>query len=139
MSHAPEILPNPSAPPPLATDRPAEGGARFSLRQGEFLSLRLAHGESLALNVMSGLLWATLEGDPNDHLMGSGESRLFVGPGHLVVEGLAAESWSTGNGSGREGWSQEKGGGISRHFRSSDATIFATSVVGTSQAKSRQT
>lgn len=78
-------------------------GPTLVLRPGELASVDLAHGERRLLCVDSGLLWATMEGDPADHVLSSGDSQIFVGPGRLVLESLSGESrgsceaggWST--------------------------------------------
>ena len=105
MSPAFKAVARPPKDRPRASDHPvgawgdrAVARIPFSLKRGELFSLRLLRNESLMLHARSGLLWATFEGDPDDHLLHPGGCGTFVGPGHLVVEGLAVESGGTGVG-----------------------------------------
>ena len=52
----------------------------------ETFARRLDDGESLRVRMISGTLWVTLEGDPEDHVLAGGEVRQFEGPGLCVAE-----------------------------------------------------
>jgi hypothetical protein len=57
-------------------------------------SLQLTN-RSVEIEVLAGSCWITLENDPNDYAVATGESVTFSGPGMLVVQGLSAVNvWS---------------------------------------------
>lgn len=68
--------------------RVSRRAAVMSLGRRETFSRTLGEGDSLRLRVVSGMLWATLEGDPEDHVLEAGDFRSFEGPGLCVLEGI---------------------------------------------------
>ncbi len=56
------------------------------------LSHFLEVGERVLVRVRRGSAWATLEGDPEDHVVEEGSPKAFVGPGLLVVEPLGKDT-----------------------------------------------
>lgn len=63
----------------------------MSLTRRETFSRRLDEGDFLRMRVISGVLWVTIEGDPEDHVLAAGDFRQFDGPGLCVVEGIEDE------------------------------------------------
>lgn len=57
------------------------------LRRGELLSVRLDR-ETGGVRVVAGAVWATMEGDPRDHVAAAGEALRLMGPGLAVLEAL---------------------------------------------------
>jgi hypothetical protein len=60
----------------------------IQLAKGAVHSCRLAADIAMQIRAMSGALWITFEGDPEDHVLEEGETMTFTGPGLLVAEGL---------------------------------------------------
>lgn len=61
------------------------------LEPGQVLSLRRCAGRQLTL--LQGRLWLTEPGDPHDHFLVPGQTRVLIGDGPVVVEndsGVAA-------------------------------------------------
>ena len=57
-------------------------------RRGRFWTADIEDGWKLSVQVLSGTVWATFEGDINDYVLGLGEALTFHGPGRLVIEAL---------------------------------------------------
>ncbi len=50
----------------------------------------LERADRLRLTCASGLVWVTVEGDPRDHWLASGEALDIVAPGNVVIEAQRA-------------------------------------------------
>lgn len=61
---------------------------KISLACGALLTQRLSDNESLTLTVLAGHAWITNEGDPEDYVLGTGETFEIAGPAMLLVEGI---------------------------------------------------
>lgn len=74
----------------LTTHRAAEGEYpnAICMKRGQIQSWRIAEGSALNLRTLCGRAWVTMEGDPEDHVVGPGEAAEFDGPGLLVLEAL---------------------------------------------------
>ena len=74
----------------LMTHRAAEGQYpnAVCVKRGQLQSWRIAEGAALSLRTLCGQAWVTMEGDPEDHVVGPGEEAVFDGPGLLVLEAL---------------------------------------------------
>ena len=66
------------------------------LRRGQVISFDLSKAESWKITLRSGQVWITMEGDPTDHVLNSGEVRHFQNPGRLVVEALVESEFFCG-------------------------------------------
>ena len=66
---------------------PAANGATFALEMGEVISIRLA-GQPFRVACVTGLLWATVDGDVEDHVLLPAEARTFRGRGTVVIQAL---------------------------------------------------
>ncbi len=66
--------------------------AVMSLARRETFSRRLEEGDALRLRVVSGMLWVTLEGDAEDHVLEAGDFRRFDGPGLCVIEAVEGDA-----------------------------------------------
>lgn len=66
--------------------------SHVQLPKGAIHSRHLEVGEAVAIRVFAGICWATLEGDPADHVIEPGSITCLAGPGLLVIEGLSAEN-----------------------------------------------
>jgi hypothetical protein len=62
-------------------------GATLVLEMGEVISVRLS-GRPFRVACVAGRLWATVDGDAEDHLLLPGEARTFRGRGTVVVQAL---------------------------------------------------
>lgn len=92
MNPASDLPRNPCVPEALLVcDEPAERQSLGLLRR-ELASRRLDAGERLEVEVISGAVWATLEGDPEDYALTTGSRREFRGPGLWVAESLEGET-----------------------------------------------
>lgn len=65
-----------------------ESWVRTQLAHRQLFSRFIFEGEALRIRVVSGHLWATFEGSPEDHHLSAGDARHFRGPGLLVAEGI---------------------------------------------------
>ncbi|RYD22354.1 MAG: DUF2917 domain-containing protein [Verrucomicrobiaceae bacterium] len=68
--------------------RVSRRAAQTDLAARETFARRLEEGEFLRMRVVSGMLWVTLEGDPEDHVLAAGDFRQFDGPGLCVMESI---------------------------------------------------
>lgn len=68
--------------------RPRQEAVRARIAYGQIFSRLLEEAEVLRFRVISGHLWVTQEGSRMDHLLVSGDSATFSGPGRLVAEGI---------------------------------------------------
>ena len=60
------------------------------LARGKLLQLRNGRGKGVA--VFDGHVWVTQDSDPEDHLLGTGESFAFDRPGLAIVQALSDAS-----------------------------------------------
>jgi hypothetical protein len=77
---------------PLAKDKITNGTCAWVLGRGAVRSLQLRTSESVHVQVLSGVSWITLESDVEDHVLFTGSSETFHGPGQLVLEALHADT-----------------------------------------------
>lgn len=59
------------------------------LEEGDVISRDLAVGENLEISLISGAIWITQEGDPEDYVLHPGEKLRLIGPGKVVIEALS--------------------------------------------------
>jgi hypothetical protein len=60
----------------------------LSLKEREIHSFDLLENERCSLHIHEGVAWATLEGDPTDHVLIASSRTGFTGPGRLVIEAV---------------------------------------------------
>jgi hypothetical protein len=63
-------------------------GAVFTLASWATRSLDVRRGRAVEVLCLSGLVHATFEGDPLDHVLCEGQTLRVAGPGRLVLAGL---------------------------------------------------
>ncbi len=66
-----------------------EDSESASLAKGIIRSQQIPPGETMRVQVIEGTAWITMEGDPEDYVVNTGEVITFPGPGLLVIEGLS--------------------------------------------------
>ena len=66
---------------------PVPNVATLVLEMGEVISLRLS-GRPFRVACVTGRLWATVDGDVEDHVLLPGEERTFRGRGTVVIQAL---------------------------------------------------
>jgi hypothetical protein len=66
---------------------PAANGATRALEMGEVISVRLSD-RPFRVACVTGLLWVTVDGDVEDHVLLPGEARTFRGHGTAVIQAL---------------------------------------------------
>lgn len=64
----------------------------LSLARREIVSHRLVGGEKIQFRSVLGILWITMEGDSEDHVLSTGELFEVNGPGLLLLEALEDEA-----------------------------------------------
>lgn len=63
----------------------------LSLKEREVHSFDLLESERCSLRIHEGVAWATLEGDPTDHVLIASSCTGFTGPGRLVIEAVGGD------------------------------------------------
>jgi hypothetical protein len=67
-----------------ATTRQSPATPLLTLTPGQVLSLRHCAGRQLSL--VQGRLWLTEPGDPDDHFLRPGQTRVLMSDGQVVIE-----------------------------------------------------
>lgn len=75
--------------PPRSRTR---GGRMVSLEKGATVSWPVRRGETVVFRGKTGLIWISMEGDPEDYLLAAGQRLCFAGPGLAVLQGMAGKN-----------------------------------------------
>ena len=65
-----------------------EDGEIFTLTSSSSRSVDVRRGRAVEVRCLAGVVLATYEGDPLDHILREGESFRVEGPGRLALSGL---------------------------------------------------